>query len=106
VDPEPAVAVAYLTQLFEQPEPPLRWYSDSQIAQGLTYLVSTSATGDSGWLYSTDVPIADRVRCVEAVAAGSRRSQGKRRPASVAVIASDGLLPSLLPPTIWCGCPS
>jgi hypothetical protein len=31
---------------------------------------------------------------------------GKRRPASAAVIASHGLLPSLLPPTIWCGCPS
>jgi hypothetical protein len=38
--------------------------------------------------------------------AGSRRSQGKRRPASVAAIASHGLLPSLSPPTIWCGCPS
>ena len=67
-DPEPAVAVAYLTRLFEHPEPALRWYSDSQIAQGLTYLVSTSASGDNGWFYSTDVPIKDRVRCVEAVA--------------------------------------
>jgi hypothetical protein len=47
-DPEPAVAVAYLTRLFECPEPALRWYSDSQIAQGLTYLVSTSATRDNG----------------------------------------------------------
>ena len=34
-DPEPAVAVAYLTRLFEQSEPALRWYSDCQIAQGL-----------------------------------------------------------------------
>ena len=66
-DPEPAVAVAYLTRLFEHPEPALRWYSDSQIAKGLTYLVSTSASGDNGWLYSTEVSIADRVRCVEAV---------------------------------------
>jgi hypothetical protein len=31
-------------------------------------LVSTSASGDNGWLYSTDVPIENRVRCVEAVA--------------------------------------
>ena len=38
--------------------------------------------------------------------AGSRPSLGKRSPASVAVIASDGHLPSLPPPTIWCGCPS
>ena len=67
-DPEPPVAVAYLTRLFEQPEPALRRYSDGQIAQGLTYLVSTSACGDNGWLYSTDVPIVDRVLCVEAVA--------------------------------------
>ena len=67
-DPEPAVVVPYLTKLFEHPEPALRWYSDSQIAQGLTYLVSTNATGDNGWLYSTEVPIVDRVRCVEAVA--------------------------------------
>jgi hypothetical protein len=67
-DPEPVVAVAYLTRLFERPEPALLWYSDDQIAQGLTYLVSTSASGDNGWLYSTDVLIGDRVRCVEAVA--------------------------------------
>ncbi len=59
--------MAYLTRLFEHPEPALHWYSDRQIAQGLTYLVSTSASGDNGWLYSTEVPIADRVRCVEAV---------------------------------------
>ena len=67
-DPEPAVALAYLTQLFEDPEPSLRWYSDSQIAQGLTYLVNTSASGDNGWFCSTAVPIEARVRCVEAVA--------------------------------------
>jgi hypothetical protein len=65
-DPEPVVAVPYLTRLFDRPEPALHWYSDSQIAQGLTYLVSTSASGDNGWLYSTDVAIADRVRCVKA----------------------------------------
>jgi hypothetical protein len=67
-DPEPAAALAYLTRLFEDPEPSLRWYSDSQIAQGLTYLVNTSASGDNGWFSSTAVPIEDRVRCVEAVA--------------------------------------
>jgi hypothetical protein len=67
-DPGPAVAVAYLTRLFEHPELALRWYSEGQIAQGLTYLVNTSASGDNGWLYSTDVPIKDRIRCVDAVA--------------------------------------
>jgi Family of unknown function (DUF5681) len=72
-DPEPAVAVAYLTRLFESPEPSLCWYSDRQIAQGLTYLISTSASGDNGWLYSTDVAIADRVNNM------SRDSQGRFR---------------------------
>ena len=67
-DPEPAQAVAYLTRLFEEPEPPLYWFTDAQIAQGLTYLVSTSATGDKCWLYAPEVPIAERIRCVDAVA--------------------------------------
>jgi hypothetical protein len=44
-DPEPAVALAYLTRLFESPEPLI---FDSQIAQGLTYLVNTSASGETG----------------------------------------------------------
>ena len=51
-DPKPVVAVGYLTRLFEDAETALRYFSDSQIAQGLTYLVSTSASGDNGWLYS------------------------------------------------------
>ena len=67
-DPEPAQAVAYLTHLFEEPEPPLYWFTDAQIAQGLTYLVSTSATGDKCWLYAPEVPITERIRCVDAVA--------------------------------------
>jgi len=67
-DPEPAQAVAYLARLFEEPEPPLFWFTDAQIAQGLTYLVSTSATGDKCWLYAPEVPIAERIRCVNAVA--------------------------------------
>lgn len=45
----------------------MRWFSDSQIAQGLTYLVSISASGDNGWFYSAEVPVGDRARCVEAV---------------------------------------
>jgi hypothetical protein len=67
-NPAPVEAVDYLTRLFENSGPALRHFSDAQIAQGLTYLVSTSASGDNGWLYSTDVPIAMRLRCIEAVA--------------------------------------
>ena len=68
-DPAPMEAVSYLTRLFEDPEPALQGFADSQIAQGLTYLVNTSARGDDGWLCSTDVPVKDRVRCVRSVAA-------------------------------------
>ena len=67
-DPEPGEAVSHLTRLFTEPEHSLRWFSDEQIAQGLTYLVSTRASGDNGWLCSKDVPVDRRVRCVEAVA--------------------------------------
>ncbi|MGY4183171.1 hypothetical protein ACVIHH_008462 [Bradyrhizobium sp. USDA 4518] len=35
-----------------------------------------------------------------------KKVTGTRRRGSVAVIGSDGPLPSLLPPTIWCCCPS
>jgi hypothetical protein len=55
-NPEPREAVAYLTRLFENPDEHLHWFSDAQIAQGFTYLVSTSASGDSGWLCSREVP--------------------------------------------------
>ncbi len=65
--PAPGDAVAYLTRLFEDPEPALRYFADSQIAQGLTYLVNTSATGDDGWLADTSVPPERRLRCVQAV---------------------------------------
>ena len=54
--------------LSHPPEPLIFEYSDSQIAQGLTYLVNNSASGDNGWFYATAAPIEDRVRCVEAVA--------------------------------------
>lgn len=66
-EPTPDVAVKYLTRLFSDPEPALRFFSDAQIAQGLTYLVSTSATGDLGWLSSRTVASAERLRCIEAV---------------------------------------
>ncbi|MGY3145974.1 hypothetical protein ACVWYQ_002973 [Bradyrhizobium sp. USDA 3397] len=68
-DPPAVEAVSYLTRLFEDPEPALQGFADSQIAQGLTYLVNTNAGGDSRWLCSTDVPVEDRVRGVTSVAA-------------------------------------
>jgi hypothetical protein len=67
-DPLPTEAVSHLTRLFEDPDPPLQGFANSQIAQGLTYLVDTSASGDYGWLCSTEVAVKDRVRCVKSVA--------------------------------------
>jgi len=66
-DPTPAQAIAYLTRLLENPEPALDGFADRQIAQGLTYLLDTTASGDSGWFYTTKVPLRDRIRCVEAI---------------------------------------
>lgn len=68
-DPPPDEAVSYLTRLFEDPEPALLGFADSQIAQGLTYLVNTNAGGDNQWLCSPDVSVDDRVRCVASIAA-------------------------------------
>src|SRR5690348_1876113 len=63
-DPTPVKAVEYLTRLFEEPERSLYWFSDDQIAQGLTYLVGTSASGDNGWLSAIEVTVEVRLRCV------------------------------------------
>ncbi len=45
-DPKPVQPVDYLTRLFEEPDQHLEWFTDAQIARGLTYLVSTSVSGE------------------------------------------------------------
>jgi hypothetical protein len=67
-DPAPATAVAHFTRLFQDPEPALRYFSDEQIAQGLTYLLSTSASGDNCWFSTTSVALPDRLGCIAAIA--------------------------------------
>ncbi|ASY69214.1 hypothetical protein [Sinorhizobium fredii] len=66
-DPEPFLAVDYFTRLFLTTERSLAGFSDAQIAQGFTYLLSTSASGDNGWFYKTSTPTAARLACVEAI---------------------------------------
>ncbi|SPP98093.1 protein of unknown function [Bradyrhizobium vignae] len=44
--------------------------------------------------------------CIEEASGWIKTVADKRSPASVAVGPSDGPLPLLLAPTIWCGCPS
>jgi len=65
--PTPVEFVGHLTRLFEDPDPLVGMFADSQIAQGLTYLVDTSASGDDGHLANTAVPIADRLRLVRSI---------------------------------------
>jgi hypothetical protein len=66
-DPPPSVAVAHITRLFEDPVPPLQWFADAQIAQGLTYLFSISATGGKDWLSDPTTPLDQRVACVRSI---------------------------------------
>lgn len=57
--PSPAQAVEYLTRLFENGPEHLKWFSDDQVAQGLSYLVNTSV-GMHPELWSPDVPAGER----------------------------------------------
>ena len=60
-------ALSHLVGLFENPVSALENYADSQISQGLTYLVNTMASGDCGWFYSRAVSVSDRLRAISAI---------------------------------------
>jgi hypothetical protein len=62
-DPPPAIGVDYLTRLFENSMPLLRDFSDRQIGPALWLLTSE----DAHCLYSQDVPVEARKRCVAAI---------------------------------------
>jgi hypothetical protein len=63
-DPVPdAVALDYLTRLFENPEESLRYFSDRQIAVGLWEL----GPGDAHCVYNRDIAVEQRERLVGAV---------------------------------------
>jgi len=66
-DPPASAAVDHITRLFSDPQPPLKWFADSQIAQGLTYLFSISATGGKDWLSDPRVPVDKRLACVKSI---------------------------------------
>jgi hypothetical protein len=66
--PTSAEYVGHLTRLFENPEVLVAEFGDGQIAQGLTYLVDTMASGDDGHLADRSVPIADRLRLLRSIA--------------------------------------
>ena len=63
--PQPGQAIDYLAQLFENPEPLAEQFSDSQIAQGLHYLVDNGAGAYCRYLTDASVPLAARLACIE-----------------------------------------
>jgi hypothetical protein len=68
-EPRPDQAIEYLTRLFENPEPLTDQFADSQIAQGLHYLVGESAGSYCRFLNEGSVPVDARVACIAAMQA-------------------------------------
>lgn len=62
--PEGAEAIVHVTRLFREGGALLRRFDDAQVAQGLTYLFSTSANGDMPFYRDRAVPAATRAACV------------------------------------------
>lgn len=60
----PAVTLAYLTHLFEDPVPCLHAYSDEQLNQGFWYIVSNGASDYLLALLEQQVPLQARLRCI------------------------------------------
>ena len=65
--PQPEQAIEYLTRLFENPEPLTDQFADSQIAQGLRYLVDNGAGAYCRFLNDGGLPIETRVVCIAAM---------------------------------------
>ncbi len=66
--PEPPTGIAYLTRLFSDGPEALQWFSDAQIAQGLTGLINTMAVGDQPWMRDPVTPAPDRAAVWGAIA--------------------------------------
>ncbi len=66
--PEPRTGVGYLTRLFSEGPPVLQWFSDAQIAQGLTGLINTMAVGDQPWMRDPVTPANERAAAWDAIA--------------------------------------
>ncbi len=63
----PAEDITFLTRLFEECDTVFSPYSDAQIAQGLDYLMGRGNCDCGFELLNTDVPLSDRLRCIEAM---------------------------------------
>jgi hypothetical protein len=63
----PRVTVSYLTRLFENPVASLSAYSDSQLSQGLYYIVSNNVSDHMFALRDGRVPLPERLKGLEAM---------------------------------------
>ena len=64
----PAETVGHITRLFEDPEPPLAYFSDAQIAQGLDYIINNAAGDLLASIREPSIPIDARLRCARSIA--------------------------------------
>jgi hypothetical protein len=65
--------VRHMTRLFREPEL-LRHFSLVQVAQGITYLIDDASPGESSAaIFSPEVPLPERVACIEAMSEFFRR---------------------------------
>ncbi|HEY1385148.1 MAG TPA: hypothetical protein VGF43_16115 [Dongiaceae bacterium] len=62
--PRPEQAIDYLTRLFENPEPLTDQFADSQIAQGLHYLIDNAAGAHCRFLSDGSVRVEARIACI------------------------------------------
>lgn len=63
-----AEKVRYMTRLFLEPEL-LRHYSHEQVAQGILFLIDDASPSESSAaLFHAEVPLAERVACIESMA--------------------------------------
>lgn len=66
-DGPPANIVAHLTRTFEECDTVLRSFSDSQVVEGFYFLISPACSNYAFTLLDSDVPLADRLHCIEAM---------------------------------------
>src|SRR5262245_43543814 len=60
----PALTLAHMTRLFDDPVVPLAAYDDAQLNQGFWYLVSNAGSNHMFALTDQSAPLPARVRCV------------------------------------------
>ena len=68
LETSPVEDIAFLTRLFEECETVLNPYSDAQVAQGLDYLMGRGNLDYGFELRNTEIPLSDRLHCIESIA--------------------------------------